>query len=53
MDVGTFQKRERTYLVFHYKNEPEDPFKYVYAHSLELDEYGIGKSWVIIQPPRA
>lgn len=42
-DEGTFQHRERSHLVFYYKSDNTK-----YAHSLDLDEWGVAKSWLVI-----
>ena len=46
-DEGTFQKREKELLVFHYAAVPMK-----YAHSLLLEEWGVSKSWVIVEQPK-
>ena len=45
-DEGTFQGREKNHLVFYYKSA-----NIKYAHSLELEEHGVAKSWVVIDEP--
>ena len=42
-DEGTFQHRERDHLVFYYKSDASK-----FAHSLDFDEWGVSKSWVVI-----
>ena len=46
-DEGTFQERKNPHLVFYYKGDYSK-----YAHSLELEEWGVSKSWVIIAQPK-
>jgi hypothetical protein len=42
-DEGTFQGRTGKHLVFFYKSVPMK-----YGHSLDFEEFGVAKSWVII-----
>ena len=42
-DEGTFQGRTGKHLVFFYKSVPMK-----YGHSLDLGDFGVAKSWVII-----
>ena len=44
-DLGTFQKREKTHLVFSYS----EVVAFKYAHSLLLEEWGPTKSWVVLE----
>ena len=43
-DMATFQGRERDRLIFFYATDQSK-----WAHSLDFDEHGISKSWVILE----
>ena len=44
-DLGTFQKREKTHLVFSYS----EVVAFKYAHFLLLEEWGRTKLWVVLE----